>query len=813
MKKIITKLFSALLAGTMLVSVTSCGLLGDNSSTGTGTNPPIQDSSGSGSGSSVVPPEKTDFTITFHYGFAADATFDETGKASAYKDSKSYESKNGRKINLTTTMRNLFEVENYKVIGYSTMAWQQDGISEDMDVYVLYAPLAECTITFQNPDGSVISTLTKKEKEALTAAEYPEASAVVVEEGYEFIGWDITSIEEVTESVVIKALQGTTLKLEAEKANYYFLDDPENTAGKVIVSKVGSGGESIYCSQGAVCIEYAITAEEDVDLIWGAAMWHRNGADNASISSYLSYSVKAAGENDYKNVEATGTLTCSDAWGDFQPAEIGKISLKKGTNYLKFEGSSYLNLDYITLKGNVDGVHMNPYNLTLNGATFKNGKTTMQIEAGSGLPAGVIVDVPDGQVLTGWTDGTNQWRVDEFLMPEQDVTLSPIFKDVQQSKNVATVDEIIIDGVRDDSYSRVQDMLSNVLRGPEDQLKDIYARVYMAVKDNGVYVFIDAGDDKVVSVGKEKAEAGEWRNDSIEFWFKYNGVISKIKIDAFGYAKYTENDGHAVAFANIDKVQFATTLKNDDNLAQYKAAGTEVVSGTAKGYTVEFWLPLAEEGESVVGTEMIWALHMNNASTTTDDVPGMVGFKMKDDYEINALDCLYTAKFVNSMRIEGENATSAIYKDGTSISPVEVTGEYNLGKASGDAYIDSQFKGGSTLTYEVTAAKETTLNLILAAAHRDATLKAINDYITVYVNDTKIDIDTLTTFTIDGWDLDSNGDGKKGSYYTFEDINLGNIVLTSGTNIIRIEVNNVRFELDYIELVGDTDGVTAVTNA
>ena len=154
MKKIITKLFSVLLAGTMLVSVTSCDLLnsflgGDNSSTGTGTNPPIQNSSSSDPDSSVVPPEKTNFTITFHYGFAADATFDGTGKASAYKDSKSYESKNGRKINLTTTMKNSFEVENYKVIGYSTTAWQQDGISEDMDVYVLYAPLAECTITFQ----------------------------------------------------------------------------------------------------------------------------------------------------------------------------------------------------------------------------------------------------------------------------------------------------------------------------------------------------------------------------------------------------------------------------------------------------------------------------------------------------------------------------------------------------------------------------------------------------------------------------------------------------------------------------------------
>lgn len=818
MKNLSTKLLGLLLVGVMLFSITSCSLLdsllgGENPPPSTEEDPPVTDG-GSDSGNTEVPPAKTNFNITFHYGFAEDATFDETGKASAYTESKSYESKNGRKINLTTTMKNAFAVENYKIIGYSTTAWQKDGISEDMDVYVLYAPLAECTITFQNPDGSVIKTLAKKENDALTAEEYPAASEVVIEAGYEFVGWDITSIDVITESVVIKAVQGTTLKLEAEKSNHYFIDDPENTAGKVIVSTVGSGGKSVYCAQGAVIIEFTITVDEDVDLFWGAGMWHREGADNASIARYFTYSVKAAGEDNYTNVTATGTLTCSTDWGDFQPVEIGKISLKKGANLLKIEGNPYLNLDYITLKGNVDGVHMNPYNLTLNGATFKNGKTTMQVEAGSTLPTGLIINAPEGQILSGWTDGTNTWRSNEFIMPEQDVTLTAIFNDLQQSKNVAAVDEIAIDGVRDASYSRVDDMLPNVLRGSEDQLKTIKAKVYMAAKDNGIYVFIDTWDNTVVSVGKEKAEAGEWSNDAIEFWFQYNGVISKIKIDAFGYAKYTANDGHAVAFANIDKVQFATTLKNDDNLAQYKAAGTEVVSETANGYTVEFWLPLAEEGQSVVGTELVWALHMNNAITTTDNAPGMVGFKLKEDYEITALDCIYKAKFVNSMRIEAEDPNSAVYKNnGATIAPVVITDKSNLGKASGDAYLDCNFNGGSTVTYEITASKATTLNLILAAAHRDTTLKAINDYITVYVNDTKIDIDTLTAFSIDGWDQDSNGDGKKGEYYNFEEIDLGNIELNSGTNTVRIEVKNVRFELDYLEFVGETEGVAQVKNA
>ena len=159
MKNLSTKLLGLLLVGVMLFSITSCSLLdsllgGENPPPSTEEDPPVTDD-GSGSGNTEVPPAQTNFNITFHYGFAEDATFDETGKASAYTESKSYESKNGRKINLTSTMKNSFAVENYKIIGYSTTAWQKDGISEDMDVYAIRAERNNVPTFKSSPQESV----------------------------------------------------------------------------------------------------------------------------------------------------------------------------------------------------------------------------------------------------------------------------------------------------------------------------------------------------------------------------------------------------------------------------------------------------------------------------------------------------------------------------------------------------------------------------------------------------------------------------------------------------------------------------------
>ena len=803
MKKIIKKLFSVLLAGTMLVSVTSCDLLnslmGENSSS-TGNNPPIS--------SGFPSEEKQDYTVTFHYDFAADATFDADGKASAYASTAEYTSKKGKKVSLTTAMKDMFAMDGYKIKGYSTTAWQKDGITADMDVYVLYAPLAEFAITFQNPDGSVISTLSKKEGESLTAAEYPEESAIKLTEGCEFIGWSVSSVEAITENMIIKALEGSTLRLEAEKSNYYFQEDPTNAAGKTIVSSTGSGGKSVYLNNGTVEMDYNITAEKDVDLILGVALWHRSGAENKDLNSMLTFSLKTAGADDFASVSASGKLTCTKEWGDFEEVVIATVSLKKGTNVLKIVGQAYANIDYITLKGDIEGVYMNPYNLTLNGATFANGETTAKVEAGSGMPAGVIATPPEGMVLSGWTDGTTTWSANDFVMPDTDLTVSPVWiPELKKARaiDVYEVENITVDGVKDDSYTQVNSAAGHYSGSENDAIS---ADVYMAAKDNGVYVYVDVTDDVVVSGGKEYSKT-TWKNDMIEFWFTYNGSTSKIQIDAFGHQIRSDKDGFAVPYAKLSEITYATMLKGDDKLAQYQVSGEATVS-TATGYTVEFWLPLADAGKSVINESIDWTLQINSISDTTGTSASANGWQLNTESKLTQIDKIYTASFIKKpiiFRVEAEAANSAAYTGGTEVKM------NNNANVSGGKYLHGANNNGedAIITYNFTSSKEVTLALMMNMGHRSAALNAINTYIEIYVNDEKLVISDDLKFSIDGWGKDSNGDGMTGDWYTFEDIALGNITLKEGNNVIKIVKSGTSvWELDYFELSGETSGVAKV---
>ena len=787
MKKIITILFSVLLAGAMLFSVTAC----EESPT-----PP--------------PPVEQDYTVTFHYDFAADATFDADGKASAYASTAEYTSKKGKRVSLTTAMKDMFAMDGYKIKGYSTTAWQKDGITADMDVYVLYEKLGYYTITFQNPDGSVISTLNKNEGEALTAAEYPTGSAIQIADGYEFIGWDIASIEEVTQSVTIKALQGTTLQLEAEKSNYYFSEDPTNAAGKVITSTIGNGDLSVYHNNGVVVQEYTLTVEEDVTLVWGIGMWYRAGGTKA-LSEMLAFAVKAAGATEYTSVATDGELTCTDAWGDFQHATIGVINLKKGTNVLKVEGETYANVDYITLKGEIGGVHMNPYNLTLNGATFKDGKTTAKVEASGGLPVGIIVNVPNGMKLVGWTDGTETWEEGKFIMPEKDITISPVFKEQMSPQKNVSVGEatVTIDGVKDEAYEKINSA-AGYLGGTKNST--INGDVYMAANDNGVYVYVDVTDDIVAVRGiestKETDKNMSFRNDMIEFWFQYGDIHTKLQFDAFGLHVRSDEDGLAKTFARLDEVEYTTALKGDDNVESYRTSGAPTVS-TATGYAIEFWLPLADEGESIVGNTMTWTLQINSISDLDASTYSVYGWKMKYDTEMEEVEKIFKADFVSSMKVEAESAKSATYSNGTAVATPAVS------EASGGKYLHythTSSQGDATVTYEVTATEATTMALEIALGHRSAELNAINAQCKIYINDVEVTISEDLKFTIDGWEQDSDGDGVKGDWYTFEEFNLGNITLNEGVNTIKILISTDNaFEIDYLEFIGDTSVLSVAT--
>lgn len=843
MKKLISKTLSLLLAGSMCLSFSGCLSFSDwwdssSSSSSNGGN-----SSSGGGNSSVVTPVEQDYTITFHYGFADGATLDANGKASAYKSTMDLTSKKGKKVTVTSGMREAFAMDGYKIKGYSTTAWQKDGIEADMDVFVLYEKSGLFTITFANPDGSTISTVEKVEGASLTAAEYPAAEDVTVAEGKEFIGWDITSIDEVTKSCTITALQGNTVKFETESSHFYYEGVDKYTP---VVSNFGnaSGGKAVYLNKNEtdpndkmtekaiVVMEYTIHADTDKEVYLGTSVWDRAGATDKLLSSLVTFSMKQAGATEFSIIETSATYTCTNAWGNFVDVSLGKITLKAGENVIKLIGTAdgWANVDYISLKGNVDGIFMNAYSLTLGaGATFADGSSTKKVEAGGGLPVGVQTTPPAGQELVGWTDGTTTWTKSDFVMPEKDITITPIFKERKHPEATVglTSSTIAVDGVRDAEYVKMA-AISGRIGGAENN--NLGAIVYMLAKDNGVYVFVDVNDNVVASRGKQfidDAKANlDWSmrygyvNDMIEFWFEYGDIHSKLQFDAFGYHVRSDKDGLATPFANLNGVEYKTALKGDDKLAEYVASGDPVTSNTATGYVVEFFLPLEAEGTSVNEKSMLWSLQINSVDSKDGDNVSVYGYKMKTEDEMAEVEKVNKANFegvsvppAKSITVEGEAANS-ITSDGNAENII-ITGQ---SKASGGNYVHTANENGrnkAVLTYNFTATEDVTLSLMMAMGHRNDAFYKIDDYIKVYVNDQQISFGDKM-FTIEGWWKDCDGDGKNGAGYAFEEIVAGDIQFKAGqVNTIRIETTDTRgfWEMDYFTLSGAVDGVAQVKNA
>lgn len=836
MKSLLAKILCVLLASVMVFGLVACG--GDKGDSTGGSS-----SSTGGDDPTPTPPVEQDYVITFHYDFDENATLDADGKASAYLSEMELTSKKGKKVNLTTGMKEAFAMDGYKIKGYSTTAWQKDGITSDMDVYVLYEKSGLFTITFANPDGSTIKTLEKIEGSSVTADEYPTESEVTVTEGCEFIGWDVESIDEVTKSVTVTALEGNTLKLETENSHYYYQGVDKYTP---VVSSFGtaSGGKAVYLNQNdaagmkaekvdaIVVMEFTLDVSEDKDVSLGVSLWYRGGAENKAVTNVVSFSLKQAGADDYANIETAATYSCTNAWGNFVDVNVAKISLKKGQNVIKLVGTTncWANVDYITLKGDVKGIYMDAHVLTLGGgATFSDGTTSQKVETGSSLPLGIVATPPTGQELVGWTDGETTWTTSNFVMPEKDVTITPIFKERKHPEVEVglTSSDITVDGVKDDEYVKLTTVTGNY---GSTYNAAIGATVYMLAKDNGIYVFVDVNDDVVVSRGKEFIENSKenlnwsyingWKNDMVEFWFEYGDVHTKLQFDAFGYHVRSDKDGLAESFANLSQVKYATTLKGDDKLAEYKTKGDAVVSNTATGYTVEFYIPLEAEGTSVQGKNLLWALQINSVSNVDGDPATVTGYKLKTEGEMAEIEKVNKATFngvivppAKSITIEAEDANSAT-SDGAASSTLIVA----QAAASGGKYLHTANENGrkkAVITYNITATKDTTVTLTMWMGHRDTQYYAISDYINLTVNGDAVSFGDKK-FTIEGWWKDTNGDGTNGKGYVFEEIVVGEIQLKAGQpNVIKIETTDTHgfWELDYFTLSGDVEGVAHVKNA
>lgn len=436
-KNFLKSLAAVALSATMLTGLAACapGSGGDNEDPG-----------------KITEPEKKDYTVTFHYGLAAGATLDANGKASAYSAKEEMISKEGRKITMTTALQNKFNVDGYKIIGYSTDAWKTNGITADMDVYVYYAVLENYTVTFKNPDGSVIKTITISEADELTEEMYPTSSEVTTSEGLKHVGWDNKTIGKLTGNIVITAKQGTTLRLEAENAQLIEYVGADESYASPTISATGSGGKSVYMFDNAalpysVAVEYTVWAEEARDLDLSLGMWFRAGG-SFSLKNRISAKVKN-GDAEYIELPMEASLECTNAWGDFRSAEVGEIHLAAGYNYLRFEGASklYANLDYIELSGDVEGVelYIPRHTLTLQDASFADGGTTAELKEGSGLPK-TVVGMEEGYYIEKWVnvnDETQFWKPENFVMPGEDITIRPVVvKGLEKEYTVANATAI-----------------------------------------------------------------------------------------------------------------------------------------------------------------------------------------------------------------------------------------------------------------------------------------------------------------------------------------------------------------------------------
>lgn len=854
MKKAVSKILAFLLSCVMMLSFVACST--KNPPQDPTPDVPAEDPSDTPSGGDNT---QRDYTVTFNYGFDPSvATLDENGKPSAYTSKLDTTSKNGNKVNLTTAMKNRFAVDGYQIIGYSTMAWNSNGITSDLDVNVLYSLTGEFTITFNNPDGSKITTLTKTEGSSLLPSEYPAVSDVTCSENKEFIGWDVSKIDSVSSSVTITALEGTVLKLEAEKSSYKFTDKD----GTVVISTVGNGGKSVYLNNGTVQMDFAVEAESEVELYFDIAIGYRGSADNKPITDSLSISLKQAGESEFAAIETEGTYSNKNwtegddkKWGDFGTANIGKITLKQGVNTIRLTGmpSHYANVDYIALKGDTDGVYMNAHTLTLSGAVFANGNTTMKISEGSGLPAGIIVDVPLDKKLAGWTDEqggtTAKWGNDSFIMPESDVTIYPVFSSrVNPSKNVkATTDTITIDGTKDSAYVLAGSAPAGKIGG--DVNPNLNADIYMAHKDNGVYVYIEVEDDYVCSRGSEffancdKYQAGgaetnmtwiysnAYKNDMVEFWFEYGDIHSKLQFDAFGYRVRSDADGLATTFVNLNNVQYKTKLIGDDNLDSYKTSGAPTKSTTATGYAVEFFIPLENAGTNLEDKSMLWTVQINSINEANGEGVSVYGWKLKSATEMEEVEKVMKANFVaadaaavtETLTVEAEKFLTGVDKSGNDVTSTIVNkGEQNtdgtykgVSGASGNQTVKLETKTyhPCTLTYKFNATSAQALELAIVSGYRSNTPK-IADCFTIKVNGVEVTIADDVKFTLEPAGMDLNNDGTSGKYNAFEQITIGNINFVEGENTIEfIQKSNAFLDFDCFKLTGIIEGITHTSQA
>lgn len=199
------KILAFILCLTLAFSVTAVAACNKNGDGAKGSSSPTPQSSQTTPSSAD---KKTDFTVTFKYGINHDKILTKT-------------SYNGAKVSLTSSQLSGFNVAGYKISGYSTEKWKKNGITEDMTVEVLYAPLDKYSVKFLNPDGSVLKQLSVTEGFDVDKAEIPAANAVMVSEGYYFAGWENENLlTNVTKDVTVKAMQKkatATLKKLAAK--------------------------------------------------------------------------------------------------------------------------------------------------------------------------------------------------------------------------------------------------------------------------------------------------------------------------------------------------------------------------------------------------------------------------------------------------------------------------------------------------------------------------------------------------------------------------------------------------------------------
>ena len=133
MKKILAFILCLTIAFSV-TAVAACNKNGDGGKDSSSTTPQSSQTTPSSAD------KKTDFTVTFKYGINHDKILTKT-------------SYNGAKVSLTASPLSGFNVAGYKISGYSTEKWKENGITEDMTVEVLYAPLDKYSVKFLNPDG------------------------------------------------------------------------------------------------------------------------------------------------------------------------------------------------------------------------------------------------------------------------------------------------------------------------------------------------------------------------------------------------------------------------------------------------------------------------------------------------------------------------------------------------------------------------------------------------------------------------------------------------------------------------------------